>query len=54
LYQKNFFTYTNAKTYSLELVDSKSQAPRKTRDQLVVSGFLGKEKIHLIVNHLPS
>ncbi len=54
LYQKNFFNYTNAKTYSLELVNSGSQAPRTTRDQLVVSGFLGKEKIHLIVNHWPS
>jgi len=54
LYQKEHFTPTNHKPYELELVDSKSQSPRTTRDQLVVSGYLGEEEVYFIVNHWPS
>jgi hypothetical protein len=42
------------KTYTLELVDSKKQTPRATRDQLVVSGYLGDEEVYFITNHWPS
>ena len=54
LYQKNHFTPSNHKAYKLDLVDSKNQAPRTTRDQLVVSGYLGNEELYFIINHWPS
>lgn len=54
IYQKNHFNPSNHKTYNLELVDPKNQTPRTTRDQLVVSGYLGKEELYFIINHWPS
>lgn len=36
------------------MVDSKNQAPRTTRDQLVVSGYLGEEELYFTINHWPS
>ncbi|MGY6648886.1 endonuclease/exonuclease/phosphatase family protein [Wenyingzhuangia sp. IMCC45574] len=52
LYNKNFFKPTHSETYDAKLY--KDGFKVDTRDILHVSGFLGKEKIHLIVNHWPS
>ena len=54
LYQKAFFIPSHFKKYSLELFDGKTNQKRTTRDQLVVSGWLEEEEIHLLVNHWPS
>ena len=54
LYQKNHFTPSNHKAYKLDLVDAKNQRPRTTRDQLVVSGYLGNEELYFIIKHWPS
>jgi endonuclease/exonuclease/phosphatase family metal-dependent hydrolase len=55
LYQKRLFTPTNTKAYPLYIYDNKDNTKRVfTRDQLLVSGMLDGEKIHLIVNHWPS
>ncbi len=51
IYQPKYFQPFNTKSYNLsipELIDF------KTRDQLVVSGVLDKDTIHIIVNHWPS
>jgi hypothetical protein len=50
LYHPNYFEVTNSKSYMLRLEDSTF----RTRDQLIVSGWLDGEKIHVIVNHWPS
>ena len=55
LYQKKIFTPTNYKAFPLILYDDNDALKRVyTRDQLLVSGFLDNEKIHIIVNHWPS
>lgn len=55
LYKKKLFTPTNYKAYELILYDSEDRSKRiYTRDQLLVSGMLDGEKIHVIVNHWPS
>lgn len=55
LYQKKLFTPTNYKAYALIIYDDQDRSKRVyTRDQLLVSGMLDGEKIHLIVNHWPS
>ena len=55
LYKKNIFIPTNSKTYKLHIYQDIAKTKRKhTRDQLVVSGILEGEKIHLIVHHWPS
>ncbi|MBN3035804.1 MAG: endonuclease/exonuclease/phosphatase family protein [Bacteroidales bacterium] len=51
LYQPEYFTLTNARTYSLYLPHDTAF---RTRDQLVVSGRLDGEMFHFIVNHWPS
>jgi len=50
LYNPKLFIVTNSKSYRLSTADSTF----KTRDQLMVSGYLQNEKIHVIVNHWPS
>ncbi len=50
LYNPRLFTVTNSKSYRLHTDDVNFF----TRDQLMVSGYLMGEKIHLIVNHWPS
>ncbi len=51
LYQEKFFKIENTKTYNLTIEDK----PRfRTREQLLVSGWLNGEKIHFIINHWPS
>ena len=55
LYQKKLFTPTNYKAYELIIYDDQDRSKRiYTRDQLLVSGMLDGEKIHVIVNHWPS
>lgn len=55
LYQKKLFTPTHYKAYELIIYDDQDRSKRVfTRDQLVVSGMLDGEKIHIIVNHWPS
>ncbi len=51
LYQGGIFELTSSRSVTLNFPD----APKyKTRDQLVVSGKLDGEMIHIIVNHWPS
>lgn len=55
LYRKGIFTPTRYKSYELVLYDTEDRSKRiYTRDQLLVSGMLDGEKIHVIVNHWPS
>ncbi|OIP84057.1 MAG: endonuclease [Porphyromonadaceae bacterium CG2_30_38_12] len=50
LYNPRLFTVSNTKSYRLVTADTTF----RTRDQLMVSGYLMGEKIHVIVNHWPS
>jgi len=50
LYQPRYFKVTNSRSHTLKMADTSFL----TRDQLVVSGLLGGEMIHVIVNHWPS
>ncbi len=50
LYNPRYFIVTNSKSYRLRTEDPGFL----TRDQLMVSGYLMNEKIHVIVNHWPS
>jgi endonuclease/exonuclease/phosphatase family metal-dependent hydrolase len=55
LYRKDVFTPTFYKNFDLKLFDDRDTSKRIfTRDQLLVSGILDGEKIHLIINHWPS
>ncbi|WP_299777597.1 endonuclease/exonuclease/phosphatase family protein [uncultured Formosa sp.] len=54
LYQKKIFTPTATSNYALHLKDEITGKPIYTRDQLVVSGLLETDLIHIIVNHWPS
>ncbi|MCH7784199.1 MAG: endonuclease/exonuclease/phosphatase family protein [Bacteroidetes bacterium] len=55
LYQKKLFTPTHYKAHELLIYNDNDITKRIfTRDQLLVSGMLDGEKIHLIVNHWPS
>jgi exonuclease III len=54
LYRKELFIPTNYKNFELVLNDQDTQNRIFTRDQLLVSGMLDGEKIHLIINHWPS
>ena len=50
LYNPRLFTVSNSKSYRLYTDDPNFL----TRDQLMVSGYLQGEKVHVIVNHWPS
>ena len=55
LYRPEVFKVKSTARYSLVLYDHKNTSKRDhTRDQLVVSGFLEEEEVHVIVNHWPS
>jgi endonuclease/exonuclease/phosphatase family metal-dependent hydrolase len=51
IYQPKYFTLTNSKSYRLV---NPADTGFRTRDQLVVSGKLDGEPIHIIVAHWPS
>lgn len=53
LYQKRYFKPIHQKNYELRIWDEKGRRIY-TRDQLLVSGILDDELIHVIVNHWPS
>jgi hypothetical protein len=50
LYNPKYFTVTSSKSFSLRSVDTTFYS----RDQLLVSGLLNGEEIHVIVAHWPS
>jgi len=50
IYNPKLFIVTNSKSYRLHTADTTF----RTRDQLMVSGYLQGEKVHVIVNHWPS
>ena len=50
LYNPALFIVTNSKSYRVQSEDTTF----RTRDQLMVSGFLQDERIHVIVTHWPS
>ena len=54
LYQKKLFTPLSSSSHELKIYDDQSQERIYTRDQLLVSGNLEGDLIHLIVNHWPS
>ena len=51
LYNPRYFVVSNSKSYPVREPNDTSFL---TRDQLMVSGYLFSEKIHVIVNHWPS
>jgi hypothetical protein len=51
IYNPRLFIVTNSKSYRLVTPDDPNF---RTRDQLMVSGYLQGEKVHVIVNHWPS
>ncbi|WP_347923593.1 endonuclease/exonuclease/phosphatase family protein [Pontimicrobium sp. SW4] len=54
MYQKEFFTPTNTSNHELKIYDDNTGKRVYTRDQLLVSGKLEGETIHVIVSHWPS
>lgn len=54
LYQKKLFTPINTSSHELKIYDDNTRKRVYTRDQLLVSGKLDGEMIHIIVNHWPS
>lgn len=54
MYQKALFTPVSTSSHELKLSDNSSDKRDYTRDQLLVSGYLEGDLIHLIVNHWPS
>jgi len=51
IYQKKYFQVLNSKAYTLKI---EGRDDFFTRDQLMVSGIIDGELIHIIVNHWPS
>ncbi len=55
MYQKSLFKPTHISTHELLIYDNDDPTKRRyTRDQLLVSGMLDGDLIHVIVNHWPS
>ena len=54
LYQKALFKPTDTSSFELKIYDDDTRERVYTRDQLLVSGKLDGELIHIIVNHWPS
>ena len=54
LYQKTLFTPIYTSSHELKIYDNSSGKRDYTRDQLLVSGKLEGEMIHVIVSHWPS
>ena len=54
LYQKELFQPISTKSHELKIFDNLTRKRVYTRDQLLVSGKLEGDLIHIIVNHWPS
>jgi exonuclease III len=54
MYQKKLFQPTSHSTHTLKIFDDSSRKRIYTRDQLLVTGQLEGEEIHVLVNHWPS
>ncbi len=54
IYNKDVFEVKNSNSHDVFITGNNSSKRRNTRDQLVVSGLLDGELIHIIVNHWPS
>ena len=54
LYQKKLFRPVNHSSHEVVMYDDQTRKRKYTRDQLLVSGELDGELIHVIVNHWPS
>lgn len=54
IYQKKLFTPLYTSSHELKIYDDDSRERIYTRDQLLVSGKLEGEMIHILVNHWPS
>lgn len=54
LYQKKLFVPLNTSKHELKIYDDQTRKRIHTRDQLLVSGRLDGDLIHVIVNHWPS
>ncbi|MFD2822716.1 endonuclease/exonuclease/phosphatase family protein [Lacinutrix iliipiscaria] len=54
IYQKAYFTPISTSSHELKIFDDSNNKRIYTRDQLLVSGKLEGEMIHIIVNHWPS
>ena len=54
MYQKDFCTPTNTSNHELKIYDDNTRKRVYTRDQLLVTGKLEGETIHVIVSHWPS
>ncbi len=54
MYQKALFTPINTSSHTIKIYNDETRERVHTRDQLLVSGKLEGEMIHLIVNHWPS
>ncbi|WP_262733576.1 endonuclease/exonuclease/phosphatase family protein [Gaetbulibacter sp. NE] len=53
IYNKDVFTVNSSETFNVFITDEDGEIDF-TRDVLLVSGMLGEEEIHIIVNHWPS
>jgi predicted extracellular nuclease len=53
LYRKKYFTVTHSDALTLHLVNDDGIRDY-TRDILHITGFLEKEKVHILINHWPS
>jgi len=54
LYQKKYFTPLSTSSHELKIYDDSNSKRIYTRNQLLVSGKLEGEMIHIMVNHWPS
>nr|WP_321228914.1 endonuclease/exonuclease/phosphatase family protein [uncultured Psychroserpens sp.] len=54
LYQKSLFKPISHGSYEVKMYDANTRKRKQTRDQLLVSGELDGDLIHVIVNHWPS
>ena len=54
MYQKSLFQPISTSSHTLKIYDDTSRKRIYTRDQLLVSGELSGELVHIIVNHWPS
>ena len=54
MYQKALFVPISTSAHELKLFNTKRDKRDYTRDQLLVSGYLEGDLIHIIVNHWPS